>query len=474
MHGINPAIKRNLAVTILIFSLLAIGVHCFASGTEPLPKWITEAEKQQYGNTIRGETDDPPGGDIQSYPEWYPAEGVIIAWFWFDDYLTDLVEQFVQVGTSWIVVESYSQQISVGNTLTAAGISLDNVEFLIFDMDSVWMIDYAPFFVSVDGNMEIIDQLYGRPQDDLFPQRLGDAWSIPWHTSELWIEGGNFFADGLGTCFTTSILFENNPEMTYTEVIAQLENYCGCETVYVLDYLQDYTGHIDMFARLLDVDTMMIAQYEPGDPEYQILEDNAALVETLISGTGGPYEVVRIPMAGTPSEYLTYTNSLSVNQHMFVPIYNDPLDSTALDIYQHALPDYTIVGIDSLEPIVWGGAIHCTSKVVPSKNITPTPTPEPTATPSSPPTPSPTPVPTGTPTPVCIHHGDVNLDGELTSEDAQIAFYIAMGSTQPSEEERCAADCNGDGEVTAGDAQLIFMAVLGMADCVDSYQYPSG
>lgn len=67
----------------------------------------------------------------------------------------------------------------------------------------------------------------------------------------------------------------------------------------------------------------------------------------------------------------------------------------------------------------------------------------------------------------CVHHGDCNFDGEVTSGDAQAAFMIALGMTTPTFEEECAADCNGDDEVTAGDAQQVFMTALGMTSCVD-------
>jgi len=70
-------------------------------------------------------------------------------------------------------------------------------------------------------------------------------------------------------------------------------------------------------------------------------------------------------------------------------------------------------------------------------------------------------------TPSCIHHGDVNLNGEITAEDAQKAFMIALGAYTPTVEEACAADCNSDGSVTAGDAQGIFAAALGMGECAD-------
>ncbi len=74
---------------------------------------------------------------------------------------------------------------------------------------------------------------------------------------------------------------------------------------------------------------------------------------------------------------------------------------------------------------------------------------------------------TPTPTPACIHSGDVNGDGSLTAEDAQLAFSIALAMYTPTYEEECAADCNGDGSVTAGDAQQIFGAVFGMDSCED-------
>jgi formylglycine-generating enzyme required for sulfatase activity len=67
----------------------------------------------------------------------------------------------------------------------------------------------------------------------------------------------------------------------------------------------------------------------------------------------------------------------------------------------------------------------------------------------------------------CINHGDVNLDGAITAADAQLAFFIVLGTYSPTYEEECAADCNGDGDITAADAQAIFLAVLGLGDCAD-------
>lgn len=92
--------------------------------------------------------------------------------------------------------------------------------------------------------------------------------------------------------------------------------------------------------------------------------------------------------------------------------------------------------------------------------VPPTPTPvPPTVTPI--PTPSPTP---GSP---CIHDGDVNMDGVISSEDAQQAFGIAIGAITPTPEQFCAADCDGNGVISAGDAQKIFYTIFAMDTCVD-------
>ncbi len=72
----------------------------------------------------------------------------------------------------------------------------------------------------------------------------------------------------------------------------------------------------------------------------------------------------------------------------------------------------------------------------------------------------------------CIHDGDVNADGVISSGDAQTAFLIALGVVTPTTDQACAADCNGDGVVSSGDAQAIFLAALGSGRC--PYNLPLG
>ncbi|MFH0900612.1 MAG: trypsin-like peptidase domain-containing protein, partial [Pseudomonadota bacterium] len=65
--------------------------------------------------------------------------------------------------------------------------------------------------------------------------------------------------------------------------------------------------------------------------------------------------------------------------------------------------------------------------------------------------------------PDCGFDGDLNRDGELTPQDALVAFRCYLDQT------RCPsyADVNGDGSVTPGDAQCIFRAYLEQPSCLD-------
>jgi len=122
-----------------------------------------------------------------------------------------------------------------------------------------------------------------------------------------------------------------------------------------------------MFAKLLDENMILVGSYkEKTDVNYEILEDNALLLESK------GYNVIRIPMLRDSNNNYntwTYVNSLIINngykKAVLVPQYNIPEDTEAISIYAQAMPDYDIVGIDSSTIIKSVGAIYCTSLTVP-------------------------------------------------------------------------------------------------------------
>lgn len=550
--------KVSLSKTALCFFVLVVSILIIAgestgiaaetlilqdsAGAEPpdsgviLPKGETEEEarmREQGLWPVPGrEVDSPPVYNPVSMAEFWPMEGMLIRYTGteFESTYHGLIDAAQEEGLVWIWVSNSSQQTTVTNKIISWGVPLTNIRFLVSSSNSIWMRDYGPSWIfDMAGDPEIIDFAYDRPRpyDDAFPSWLGTYWEIPVYQTDLLYEGGNFIADGCGTCFASNRIYDQNAhQYSQAEVDQIMLDYFGCERLIVLTHMiGDGTGHIDMFCKLLDMDTILLARVEPGHQDYSILEGNADILETLVASNGNPYEIVRIPMG---NNYRCYTNSLILNNKVIVPTYSISLDPEALTIYESAMPGYDIVGVDSSSIINSNGAIHCITMGVPL----PCPV---AAAPASLDVALAGPgqlhlswpdVPeadgfrvyrseTGCAVedmvfldetytneyldesidealpyyyrvtaftycresdmsacavyePECIHDGDVDFNGVLTAGDAQTTFYIALGMIIPTYAEECAADCNASGSVTAADAQIIFLAALGAGEsCVD-------
>jgi len=160
-----------------------------------------------------------------------------------------------------------------------------------------------------------------------------------------------------------------NPKMILEEMKDVLKQYLGLDEVLILtSQADDGTGHIDMFSKLINKDTLIVGQWQDTtDVNYQILEDNT---QFLIDRG---YNIIRIPMLRDPDKekntIWTYTNSLIINgtnnKIVLVPQYGAVEDSTAIEIYEQVMPDYVIIGIYSNLVIDYWGAIHCTTMTKP-------------------------------------------------------------------------------------------------------------
>ena len=370
------SLAQVLAICVTILALAASAGADDGQGLRKytLPQWETPCEQaltETYGQPAwRGLLTAPPVGTVLAPAEFGLQDGILVVFDsgWGHIY-RPMIEEIQAAGAiAYIVVESVSEKNQVLNHLDSYGIPTDMVEFVIVNIDSVWIRDYGPFTILADGLAGIVDADYSRPwrtNDDLFPSRLAGPtmWDMDHYGLGMVLDGGNFMSDGCGTCMVTDEIFDWNPSMSETEITANLADYLGCErVVYLLHQLNDGTGHIDMFAKFLDTETILLAQFEPGDTNYQRIEDNAATLAALETCTGGSYDIIRIE---TEYGFRTYTNSQFVNDTILVPIWGLAYDATALAIYEAAMPGYDIVGINVASMAGTGGAIHCIARELP-------------------------------------------------------------------------------------------------------------
>ena len=367
--------------TFLLLSIFVLGNQLYSQ--EPLPKGLTEEEKKDYIEFIN----NPPAPKNAMQPtapprtpgEWEEAEGVIVSWAAFSPELREIVREAREVAKVYIICDDCS---TVQNYLTNGGVSMTNIEMLQPPFNSVWVRDYGPQSVYLDnGDLAIIDWLYNRPHrpdDNNIPNYMANHLGAPFYqlsgsSGMLVATGGNFMSDGHGSGFSSKLILTENPSYTEAQIDQIKYDYMGIDRYIKMDELPyDIISHLDMHMKLLDEETLLVAQFPSGVSDGPYIEANLQYVlNNYNTAFDRDYQVVRIPMVPSSSgqyppnsHYRTFTNSLILNELVLVPQYGHHLDETGLQIYRDAMPGYNVVGVNMENVIAYAGAIHCITREI--------------------------------------------------------------------------------------------------------------
>ena len=369
------------------FSLLSV----YAQGTY-LPKGfdVTENDKMEiYLSNLNPSLDiitTPPNFDIRTMAEWEEIQALTIAWEGFEPILTEIVRNAVNECRVLIACDNPSQ---VEEYLVYNNVPTNNVEYLNVNTNSIWMRDYGQNTIyknDVD-SIYLVDWVYNRPRpaDDTFPEYLANYMNIDlYQTSQnpntLVHTGGNFMSDGFGTAFSSNLVLDEN-DISEFQIDEIMNNFMGIDTYIKMETLPfDGIHHIDMHMKLIDEETLLVAEYPEGMSDGPQIEENLQyILDNFTTKYGTPFKVIRIPSPPSTSGYYpgeqpelnnsidgyyrTYTNSVFVNKTVLVPFYREEYDTIAQRIYEEILPGYNIVGIDCDNSgnniISQSGAIHC-------------------------------------------------------------------------------------------------------------------
>jgi agmatine deiminase len=367
----------------LLLHLIAIFLFKIGFSQDPLPKWLTEDEQKIYQEFINNppisKTLSPPSSTPRTPAEWEEAQGVIVTWASFSTELREIVKRAKEVTNVYIICENPSQ---VQTYLSNGGVNMTNITLLQPQFNSVWVRDYGPQSVYLEnGQLAIIDWLYNRPSrpdDNKIPEYIAGYFGTPFYqiggnSGQLIATGGNFFTDGHRTGFSSKLILTENPSYTETQIDQMKYDYMGIDRYIKMNELPyDIISHIDMHMKLLDEETLLVAQFPTGVSDGPFIENNLNYVlNNFQTCFDRNYQVVRIPMAPNASgqyppyaDYRTYTNALILNSIVLVPQYNHYNDEPALQVYRDAMPGYEVYGINMQNVIPYAGAIHCITREI--------------------------------------------------------------------------------------------------------------
>jgi agmatine deiminase len=198
--------------------------------------------------------------------------------------------------------------------------------------------------------------------------------------SRVVLEGGSIEVNGQGTLITTeecllSRVQERNPGMKkrdYEKIFAQ---YLGATNVIWLGsgiVGDDTHGHVDDITRFVSPDTVVTCvDADPKSENYEALRENIRRLRDATAEDSKPLATIDLPMPA-PVYFegrrlpASYANFYIANGLVLVPVFNDPNDRVALDIFADIFPDRDIVPIYCGD-LIWGfGAVHCMTQQQPA------------------------------------------------------------------------------------------------------------
>lgn len=357
----------RLSISTIIFLFIANSAY---SNDLPLPNWIDHSrETIQVESRIKERANYAPPTEFRLPAEYEEAQAVVLGWQGYTSMLRDITKAVTKYGNAEVW--------AVGGPSSISGADMDKYKTYGCSLNTVWMRDYGPFGITETGDLAIVDSVYRhwqyRRYDDRLPECLAGKKNVENFKMDLVLDGGNLMVDSKGNLFTTNRTYIWNNDKSEQEVNELLKAYYNVEKIHVIEYAgypgspADGTGHIDMFVKLLNDETVLIAKTN-ASAFKGATEKAVKYFESIKTPSGKPYKIIRVKAWVRYGTWYTYTNSLIVNNTVLMPTYrsDSSYTQTAIDAYEQGMPGVKVIPINSDSSIGAGGSIHCVTQLVPS------------------------------------------------------------------------------------------------------------
>ncbi len=330
--------------------------------------------------------------------EWEPHAATWVAWphnrsDWPGKFepipwvYADIVRHLAAVERVEILIADAAAERAARKVVQQSHAALDNVRFHRVATNRGWVRDYGPIFVKGRAGIGAVKWRFNgwaKYSDWRKDERAGAAIpglaGVPACTPGVVLEGGSIDVNGRGTLLTTkecllSRVQQRNPGMKRQDYEKVFAEYLGVRNVIWLEsgiVGDDTHGHVDDITRFVSPDTVVTCvDADPKSENYEALRENIRRLRDASTEDGKSLATIDLPMPA-PVYFegrrlpASYENFYIANGIVLVPVFNDPNDRVALDIFADIFPDRDVVGIYCGD-LIWGfGAIHCMTQQQPA------------------------------------------------------------------------------------------------------------
>jgi len=323
---------------------------------------LSDAEKALMTSATRSFSETaPPTGSTRNIAEWEEMQSVLIAYTGGFGIPLSLIAEMSEDCNITTIVANASEKNTVLSIYNSNAVDTGHCDFVYQDPDSYWTRDYSPWFIATDNEIAIVNFPYNRPRphDNDVPILIANQLGVDLYGMNVIQTGGNYMCDGYGAAAATDLVLDEETQ-TQAQINTKMHDYLGIDTYHVtIDPLDDYIKHIDCWGKFIDVDKVIITQVPTSDYRYNDYETVANYFASQNCSWGYPYEVIRVQAADSQDDDVNpYSNSLILNDKVFVPQTGSSLDANAISIYQNAMPGYEVIGVFS-NGWLNSDALHC-------------------------------------------------------------------------------------------------------------------
>lgn len=326
-------------------------------------------------------------------PEWSPHKATWLAWPYdtvsFPDRVPAVEREYVRIigilaqnELVKLIVRPF-QKKEITEKLAAGKVALRNVELYEADYADVWIRDWGPSFIAVDGKSGFVKWTYNA-YGNRFPELLKDDTVVdqipPFRKfarvdAGFVMEGGAIEGNGESVLLTTEECLLNinrNSGMSREHLEKRMRELVGAQKIIWLKrgLLNDHTdGHVDEIARFVSRDTILYAWTERGD-NRKIMAENLEILREARDEAGKPFTLMPLSLPSVRYRWgeeapASYCNFYIANKVVLVPQFGDKHDSEAKDILRKTFSTRTIFGVDSTDLLYGGGGLHCITQQEP-------------------------------------------------------------------------------------------------------------
>lgn len=245
-------------------------------------------------------------------------------------------------------------------------INCTNINFIDYQLDSIWIRDYAPIWLQCRETKEfqMANFPYGAnhfgksERDDKFSCKLAGVMGLPlaldFPRKEIafYFDGGNIFVDEEMNCFTS--IRKDDPPL---EIRKKLLAHINCNKVIAMEAIPgEKTGHVDTFMKILPHKKALIASYQNQNFQAE-MNRNITILESL------GYKIIEIPHSDREGQiHWSYLNSLTLEENVFVPQYDIDEDDKALQVYENL--GLRVIPIKARSIMKENGSLHCITNFI--------------------------------------------------------------------------------------------------------------